>query len=179
MHELVAVAALERRVLELVGPVVGEMGFELVRLRFQGGKNKSLQIMAERTGGGIELEECAEISRAVSAVLDVKDPIRGSYVLEVSSPGVDRPLTRIFDFERWAGHLAKIETQDPVDGHRHHRGVLQGVAGSEILIEADGETRKLDFGALSSARLVLTDALLEATATEFNFASEEVGDEFP
>ena len=164
MRDLVAVAALEKRVLGLVGPVVEEMGFELVRLRFSGAEAKTLQIMAERASGGMELEDCAEISRAVSAALDVSDPIEGNYNLEVSSPGIDRPLTRISDFGDWAGHIARIETLRPIGGRRRFKGVLQGVSGNNVIVDTNDGSVELEFGSLAGARLVMTDALLEATA---------------
>ena len=100
MTDLIAKAAIDRRLAGIVAPVIEGMGFELVRLRLMGGRRALLQIMAERPEGGIEVEDCARISRAVSALLDVEDPISGEYTLEVSSPGIDRPLTRLKDFER-------------------------------------------------------------------------------
>ena len=118
MTDLIAKAAIDRRLAGIVAPVVEGMGFELVRLRLMGGRRALLQIMAERPDGGIEVDDCARISRAVSAVLDVEDPISGEYVLEVSSPGIDRPLTRLKDFETWAGYEAKLETDEPIDGRR-------------------------------------------------------------
>jgi len=120
-----------------------------------------LQIMADRPDGGIEVDDCAKISRAVSAVLDVEDPISGEYVLEVSSPGIDRPLTRLKDFQTYAGHEAKLETHEMIDGRRRFKGVLQGVEDGEILVEIEEDTViGLDFDMLSDAKLVLTDALI-------------------
>jgi ribosome maturation factor RimP len=164
MSELVAKASIDRRIAEIITPVIEDMGFELVRVRLMGGLSKTLQIMAERPTGGIEVDECAEISTAVSATLDVEDPIEDAYTLEVSSPGIDRPLTRLKDFDVWQGHEAKIETTEMIDGRRRFKGVLQGTEGSEVLIEIDVDgtptTIGLQFDWLSDAKLVLTDDLI-------------------
>ena len=147
-----------------MGPVIEDLGFELVRIRLMGGQNKILQIMADRPEGGIEVDDCARISTAVSATLDVEDPISGHYTLEVSSPGIDRPLTRLKDFETWEGYEAKIETTEMIDGRRRFKGVLQGVEDGEVLIEIDEQggpvTIGLQFDWLSDAKLVLTDELI-------------------
>ncbi|PQO24711.1 ribosome maturation factor RimP [Rhodobacteraceae bacterium WD3A24] len=169
MTDLVAKTSIDRRLSETVRPVIEGMGYELVRLRLLGGKTRTLQIMADRPEGGIEVTECAEISTAVSAVLDVEDPIEGNYTLEVSSPGIDRPLTRLKDFDAWAGYEARLETSELIDGRRRFRGVLRGVEDGEVLIEiatpergGDGETViiGLDFDWLSDAKLILTDDLI-------------------
>lgn len=164
MSELIAKASIDRRLAEIVTPVIEGMGFELVRVRLQGGKTKTLQIMAERPGGGIEVDDCAEISTALSATLDVEDPLEDAYTLEVSSPGIDRPLTRLKDFETWEGYEAKLETTEMIDGRRRFKGTLQGVEGSEVLIEIEdhGEpvTIGLQFDWLSDAKLILTDDLI-------------------
>ena len=164
MADLIAKAAIDRRLADIVGPVIEGMGYELVRIRLMGGKTKTLQIMAERPDGGIEVDDCAEISTAVSATLDVEDPLDDAYTLEVSSPGIDRPLTRLKDFETWEGHEAKLETTEMIDGRRRFKGVLQGVEDDEVLIEIEehGElvTIGLKFDWLSDAKLVLTDELI-------------------
>ncbi|MCK8484390.1 ribosome maturation factor RimP [Aliiroseovarius sp. S2029] len=164
MSNLVAKAAIDRRLAEIVQPVIEGMGFELVRLRLMGGKTPTLQIMAERPDGGIEVDECADISTAVSAVLDVEDPIEDNYTLEVGSPGIDRPLTRLKDFQDWNGYVAKIETSELIDGRKRFKGELAGVEGNEILIEIENQGEKvtigLDFDWLSEAKLVLTDDLI-------------------
>ncbi|MBD3677430.1 MAG: ribosome maturation factor RimP [Rhodobacteraceae bacterium] len=164
MNDLVAKAAIDRRLAEIITPVIEGMGFELVRVRLMGGKSKTVQIMAERPDGGIEVDDCAKISTAVSAVLDVEDPIEEAYMLEVSSPGIDRPLTRLKDFDTWEGYEAKIETLDLIDGRRRFRGMLAGTEGDEVLIEieVDGEpaTIGLKFDWLSDAKLMLTDDLI-------------------
>jgi ribosome maturation factor RimP len=164
MNDLVAKAAIDRRIAGIITPVVEGMGFELVRVRLMGGRTKTLQIMAERPTGGIEVDECARISTAVSATLDVEDPLEDAYTLEVSSPGIDRPLTRLKDFETWEGYEAKIETSEMIEGRRRFKGILQGVEDDEVLIEIEeqGETMTigLRFDWLSDAKLVLTDELI-------------------
>ncbi|MBU2889803.1 MULTISPECIES: ribosome maturation factor RimP [Celeribacter] len=165
MSDLIAKTAIDRRMAEIVGPVIEGMGFELVRIRLMTStKSKTLQIMAERPAGGIEVDECAEISTAVSAILDVEDPIEDEYTLEVSSPGIDRPLTRLKDFQTFEGHEVKIETTEMIDGRRRFKGQLAGVEGDDVLItiEEGGEdvTIGLNFDWLSDAKLVLTDELI-------------------
>ena len=163
MTDLVAKAAIDQRLAEIVQPVIEGLGFELVRVRLMGGKAagpKTLQIMADRPAGGIEVDDCAQISTAVSAVLDVEDPIDAAYTLEVSSPGIDRPLTRLADFEAWEGHEARLETNEMIDGRRRFKGVLRGTDGDEVLIEIAEGTIGLKFDWLSDAKLVLTDELI-------------------
>ncbi|WP_323763960.1 ribosome maturation factor RimP [Marinovum sp.] len=166
-NTLIAKAAIDRRLAEIIGPVIEDMGFELVRIRLMSGKSQTLQIMAERPTGGIEVDECAAISNAVSATLDVEDPILDTYTLEVSSPGIDRPLTRLKDFETFEGYEAKLETTELIDGRRRFKGVLAGVEGDEVLINVDGSsegeetvTLGLTFDWLSDAKLVMTDELI-------------------
>lgn len=165
MSDLVARTAIDRRLADIVGPVIEGLGFELVRLRLMGGKTRTLQIMADRPEGGIIVDECAAISTAVSAVLDVEDPIEDNYILEVSSPGIDRPLTRLKDFDTWTGYEARIETSELIDGRRRFKGELAGVEGDEVLITIeDGRdayvTIGLRFEWLSDAKLILTDDLI-------------------
>lgn len=160
MTDLVAKAAIDRRLAQIVQPVIEGMGFELVRVRLMGGEHKTLQVMAQRPDGGIDVDECARISTALSAVLDVEDPIAGEYSLEVSSPGIDRPLTRLKDFDDWHGHEAKIETTELIDGQRRFKGQLAGTDGDEVLITIPQGTIGLKFDWLSDAKLVLTDELI-------------------
>ncbi|MFN3435829.1 MAG: ribosome maturation factor RimP, partial [Sphingomonas sp.] len=164
MTDLIAKTAIDRRLAGIIGPVIEGLGFELVRVRLMGGKTRILQIMADRPDGGIVVEDCATISTAVSAVLDVEDPVEDNYVLEVSSPGIDRPLTRLKDFEMWKGWEARIETTELIDGRRRFKGALAGVEDEEILIqiEENGEevTIGLRFDWLSDAKLMLTDDLI-------------------
>ncbi|WP_442771643.1 ribosome maturation factor RimP [Paenirhodobacter enshiensis] len=162
---LIAKTAIDRRLAGIVSPVIEGLGFELVRLRLQGGRHPLLQIMADRPEGGIDVDDCAAISTAVSAVLDVEDPIEDKYTLEVSSPGIDRPLTRLKDFDLWEGYEARIETSEQIDGRKRFKGVLRGTEGDEVLLEIEnaGEmvTIGLQFDWLSDAKLVLTDELIE------------------
>ena len=160
MNDLIAKAAIDRRLAEILQPVIEGLGFELVRIRLMGGKTHTLQIMAERPEGGIEVDDCAEISTAVSAVMDVEDPIDENYVLEVSSPGIDRPLTRLKDFATWEGYEAKLETSEMIDGRKRFKGMLAGVEGNEVLINVEEGTIGLKFDWLSDAKLVLTDELI-------------------
>ena len=163
-NDLIAKAAIDCRIAEIVQPVIEDLGFELVRVRLMTGKESTLQIMAQKPDGSIEVDECATISTAVSAVLDVEDPILDAYTLEVSSPGIDRPLTRLKDFDLWEGNVAKIETTELIDGRRRFKGVLAGIEGDEVLIEieegAEAVTIGLKFDWLSDAKLVLTDDLI-------------------
>jgi len=164
MTDLIAKTAIDRRLAEIISPVIEAMGFELVRVRLQGGRTATLQIMADRPEGGINVDDCADISTAVSAVLDVEDPLEDAYHLEVSSPGIDRPLTRLKDFATFEGYEARRETTQPIDGRKRFKGVLAGVEGDEVLLNIDegGQTHTigLNFEWLSDARLVLSDALI-------------------
>jgi ribosome maturation factor RimP len=160
MNDLVAKAPIDRRLAEIIGPVIEGMGFELVRVRLMGGRSKTVQIMADRPDRQIEVDDCADISTMVSAVLDVEDPIEDQYTLEVSSPGIDRPLTRLKDFATWEGYEARIETTEMIDGRRRFKGTLAGVEGDEVLIEVEEGTIGLNFDWLSDAKLILTDELI-------------------
>lgn len=160
-NDLIAKAAMDRRLAEIITPVIEDMGFELVRVRLQGGKTPLLQIMADKPEGGIEVDDCAEISTMLSATLDVEDPILDAYTLEVSSPGIDRPLTRLKDFDAFEGYEAKLETADLIDGRRRFKGVLAGVEDDEVLINVEEGTIGLKFDWLSDAKLVLTDELIK------------------
>ncbi len=159
----------DQRLEALLAPTVEAMGFEIVRVRLSGATRRVLQIMAERPDGTMSVDDCADLSRAVSAALDVEDPIDGEYTLEVSSPGLDRPLTRLKDFVNWAGYEAKLELSAAQDGRRRFKGRLRGVEGDSILLDAMGEggqweTMGLPFAGLAEARLVITDDLLAAAA---------------
>lgn len=160
-NDLIAKAAIDRRLAEIITPVIEDMGYELVRVRLMFGKTSILQIMAEKPDGGIEVDDCADISNGVSAVLDVEDPILDAYALEVSSPGIDRPLTRLKDFEEFEGYEAKLETSELIDGRRRFKGVLTGVEDDEVLINIEEGTVGLKFDWLSDAKLVLTDELIK------------------
>lgn len=158
--DLIARTVIDRRLAEIITPAIEALGFELVRVRLMGGQTRILQIMADRPAGGIVVDECARISTAVSAVLDVEDPIEDAYFLEVSSPGIDRPLTRLKDFEVWEGYEARIETTELIDGRRRFKGILAGVEDDEVLIEIGEGTIGLKFEWLSDAKLILTDELI-------------------
>ena len=160
MSDLVAKTAIDQRLASIVTPAIEDMGFELVRIRLMSGKKKTLQIMAERPDGGIEVDDCAEISQTVSALLDVEDPIKDEFTLEVSSPGIDRPLTRLKDFDVWADYEAKLETSEMIDGRKRFKGMLRGVEDGEVLIEIPEGLIGLQFDWISDAKLVLTDELI-------------------
>ncbi|MEL6618839.1 MAG: ribosome maturation factor RimP [Pseudomonadota bacterium] len=167
-NDLIAKAAIDRRLAEIITPVIEDLGYELVRVRLMSGKETTLQIMADKPEGGIEVDDCGAISTAVSATLDVEDPILDAYTLEVSSPGIDRPLTRLKDFDMFEGYDAKLETDELIDGRRRFKGVLAGVEDGEVLINVpaggqEGEeiTIGLKFEWLSDAKLVLTDELIK------------------
>jgi ribosome maturation factor RimP len=153
----------EERILALIEPAAEGMGYRIVRVRLSGTRRKRLQVMAERASDGyMDVEDCARLSRALSPALDLEDPIAGEYDLEVSSPGIDRPLMRIEDFARFAGHEAKLETAAMIEGRRRFKGVLAGVDGDEVkLITPEGDEVRFKFASLSDARLVLTDRLIE------------------
>jgi ribosome maturation factor RimP len=148
----------------LLEPAISAAGYRLVRLRLMGGKRKTLQVMAERDDGSMDVEDCAALSRALSEVLESADPIADRYVLEVSSPGIDRPLTRPEDFSRFAGHEARVEVAHGLGGRRRFTGLLIGRDGNDIVIDAaDGnETSRVRLALkdVTEAKLVLTDRLV-------------------
>ena len=159
----------DRRLLELLDPVAEAAGYEIVRLRLMGGEEaRRLQIMAETPEGEMVVEDCARLSRAISEVMDAADPIAGEYTLEVSSPGVDRPLTRLKDFENYDGFEARIELDRVAEGRKRFRGVLAGVDGDNIGIDLEGEeaTAMVPFSWIVDAKLILTDALMKRGAEE-------------
>ena len=150
----------------LLAPVVQAQGYRLVRLRLMGGKRKTLQILAERPDGQMAVEDCASLSRALSEVLETADPITEEYVLEVSSPGIDRPLTAPEDIVRFAGHDARVELARGVDGRRRFKGVLVGLEGSDVVMnvtDVDEASRQVrfPFADIAEAKLLLTDRLIQ------------------
>ncbi len=177
MPSLLAKTPIDRRIAEIIRPTVEGMGFDLVRVRVMGGKSVTLQIMAERPDGTMVVEDCASLSRELSVMLDVEDPIDREYSLEVSSPGIDRPLTRLADFETYAGHEAKLETADMVDGRKRFKGPLLGLEEGQIKIrvETAGDVL-LDFDDLADAKLVLTDALIEESLRRGGAANTDTDD---
>ena len=159
--DLVASEPVAARVVAVIAPTVADLGFDLVRVQY-GGALATLQVMVEPSDlSELSVDACADISRAISALLDVADPINGKYMLEVSSPGIDRPLTRRRDFSRFAGHEVKIELRQAVDGRKRFRGTLVGFEAGEILLAIDVGTIGLAWPMVASARLVLTEALLD------------------
>ena len=148
---------------EMIAPSLEAMGYRLVRVAMTGGRRATLQVMAERHDDqAMTVEDCAEISRTVSALLDVADPIVGAYTLEVSSPGIDRPLVRREDFDRFAGFEAKVELGQAIEGRRRFRGKLLGVEGEAVRLLVDGAAVALPLAAVARAKLVITDELLAA-----------------
>ena len=159
----------DRRLLELLDPVAEAAGYEIVRLRLMGGEEtRRLQIMAETPEGEMVVEDCARLSRAISEVMDAADPIAGEYTLEVSSPGIDRPLTRLKDFENYDGFEARIELDRVAEGRKRFRGVLAGVEDDAVGIDLEGEdsTAMIPFSWIVDAKLILTDALMKRGAEE-------------
>ncbi|TAJ72835.1 MAG: ribosome maturation factor RimP [Phenylobacterium sp.] len=156
------------KLLELLDPVAEAAGYAIVRLRLMGGnERRKLQIMAERpSDGDMNVEDCARLSRAVSEVMDAADPISGEYLLEVSSPGIDRPLTRLADFEAHEGFEVKLELDRLAEGRKRFRGVLAGVEGDQIGIDLEGEeaTAMIPFAWVIEAKLVLNDELMKRGA---------------
>ena len=152
---------MDKKLAELLNPILEDLGFEMVRVRLSNGNPSTLQIMADRSDGQIGVDELAEINTSVGTVLDVEDPIPENYTLEISSPGIDRPLTRKKDFDSFQGFEAKVETTELIDGRRRFRGVLAGVNNDEVLINLEEGTIGLKFTWLSDARLVLSDDLIK------------------
>lgn len=152
------------RVEQIIAPTLDHMGYDLVRVQLSGGRNHArLQVMAERSDQqGMTVDDCADISRAVSALLDVEDPIAGSYDLEVSSPGIDRPLTRERDFVRFAGNEAKIELRQTIDGQRRFRGLLQGVEDGCAVLATEKGTIRLPVADIDKAKLMMPEELQPA-----------------
>lgn len=184
MHEVassdrfIREAGLAADLAELVEPVLDGLGFRLVRVEVSGRDGRTVQVMAERPDGTISIEDCEAISRALSPVLDVADLVSESYRLEISSPGIDRPLVRPSDFVDWAGSEARIELAKPVEGRKRFRGRLEGFEDGEVLIEADlGEDGHkiigLAVGMIASARLVLTDELVRESLSRAKAKGKE------
>jgi ribosome maturation factor RimP len=163
---LVRETGVAARVAAIVEPVLEGIGFRLVRVKVSAQNGTTVQIMAERPDGTMNVDGCEAVSRAVSPVLDLEDPISQAYNLEVSSPGIDRPLVRRSDFERWAGHEAKIELEPPLDGRKRFRGIIRSVEGDEVLVDLpdaknpEERLARLPLDSVADARLVLTDELV-------------------
>ena len=163
---LIREAGLEARIANIVEPVVTDLGYELVRVKVSAVNGMTVQIMAERPDGSMTVDDCERLSRNISPAMDVADPVGREYRLEVSSPGIDRPLTRVKDFETWAGHEAKLETEQAVDGRKRFRGTLLGVkeraAGVRLVDSPQASDVWLPLDDIAEAKLVLTDALIKA-----------------
>ncbi|MBN8993742.1 MAG: ribosome maturation factor RimP [Rhizobiales bacterium] len=157
---IITETGLEARVAHIVEPVVEGLGYRLVRVKISALNGMTVQIMAEKPDGTMNVEDCETVSRDVSPTLDVEDPIDGAYNLEVSSPGIDRPLVRRSDFERWNGHQAKVELAHPLDGRKRFKGVLAGLEGDSVAVDVEGTVTRLPLADIGEARLVLTDALI-------------------
>lgn len=159
---------LDARIADLVAPTLEGMGYELVRVQVSGKEKPVVQIMADRADGTtFTVEDCTEISHAVGAVLDVADPIKAEWMLEVSSPGIDRPLTRAKDWERFAGHVATVEMLIPIEGRKRFRGVVLGADAENARLRLDeGPEITLARDQMRRAKLVLTDELIAATAAD-------------
>jgi ribosome maturation factor RimP len=147
-------------------PVIEKAGFQLVRLRVMGGEHKTLQIMAERADGSMDVEGCTILSHALLDFIEAEDPVEGDYEIEVSSPGIDRPLTRLTDFSRWKGHEAKVELTAPLPsedgkGRKRFRGQLEGLDGQDVVIMSQGQRVAFPFRSILEAKLVLTDKLIQ------------------
>ncbi|MBL4870309.1 MAG: ribosome maturation factor RimP [Robiginitomaculum sp.] len=157
--------SMDERILAIADPVASDLGFSIVRIRVMGGKRSTVQIMAERlSDGAMSVANCAELSRELSSTFEVEDPIDEGYVLEVSSPGLDRPLTEIGHFERYKGLLARLELDRLVEGRKRFRGILVGVDGDNIAMDLDkeDETALIPFEWIVEAKLMITDELIKA-----------------
>lgn len=153
-------------VASIIEPSLVGMGYTLVQVRLSEGGRRTLQIMAERVDGkNMTVDDCADISRNVSALLDVDDPIKGAYNLEVSSPGIDRPLIKLADFTRYAGFDAKLETKTPIAGRKRFKGRIAGVDGETIALQTTDGKATIPYGMVQSAKLLLTDELIKANIT--------------
>jgi ribosome maturation factor RimP len=169
-------AAKTKELQDLLAPSLASLGYELVQLRLLSGNRPTLQILAEPLNGGtMNVDDCTAVSRHVSAVLDVEDPIAGAYDLEVGSPGIDRPLVKAADYERFKGEEAKIETAAPLNGRKRFRGILEGVDGTDVRIKVDDQTYSVPLGAIQAAKLVLTNELIARDAKRRAAARNDSG----
>ncbi len=155
--------ALADRIAALIEPSLKAMGYDLVRVQVDGKRQARLQVMAERSdGSGMGVEDCAQVSRQISAILDVEDPIESAYTLEVSSPGIDRPLMKPADYARFAGHVAKVELKYARDNRRRFTGTIKALEGEAVVLDTEEGSVSLPLSEIERAKLVLTDALLKS-----------------
>lgn len=160
---MITIKAIEERILKAINPEAEAMGLEVVRIRMMGGRTPTLQIMVEKSEGGTDVEDCASFSRAISPLLDVHDFVDAKYHLEVSTPGIDRPLTRAKDFASWIGHLAKVELQIPIEGRRRFQGEITSENDGVVTLQLDdGLELEAEVAGMSKASLVLTEELISA-----------------
>jgi len=165
----------EARIAALIEPVIKTLGFRLVRIKLSGQNGLTLQIMMERADGSMSIEDCELLSRTISPILDVEDVISDHYHLEISSPGIDRPMVRRSDFERWQGHVVRLQTIQAVDGQRRFRGLVGAVGEAGFTLEPEGQERLIvDFDNLAEARLVLTDDLVREALVKDKLREKEI-----
>lgn len=173
---MITIKAIEDRILKAIEPEATSMGIEIVRIRMMGGRTPTLQIMIEKSEGGTDVEDCADFSRAISPLLDVHDFVDAKYHLEISTPGIDRPLTRAKDFATWIGHLAKVELQIPLDGRRRFQGEITGEENGVVTLLLEDETElEANVSEMSKASLVLTEELISAAQAKGDLPDAEDG----
>ena len=161
MNDLISSSEIEKKISAIISPTIETLGYELVRIRLVPGETSTLQIMADRKSGEIDVEDCSIISRDISVLLDVEDPINDAYILEVSSPGIDRPLTRLKDFNNWRGYEVKLETYELINGQRRFKGEIYNIEKDNITLANNGKFIELSFELISEAKLILTDNLIK------------------
>ena len=159
--DLISSSEIEKKISAIISPTIETLGYELVRIRLVPGETSTLQIMADRKSGEIDVEDCSIISRDISVLLDVEDPINDAYILEVSSPGIDRPLTRLKDFSNWQGYEVKLETYELINGQRRFKGEIYNIEKDNITLANNGKFIELSFELISEAKLILTDNLIK------------------
>lgn len=163
---IIVESGVEARVAAIVEPEIEDLGYRLVRVKLSNINGSTLQIMAERPDGTMNVAGCEEVSRGISPILDIEDPISQAYHLEISSPGIDRPLVRLSDFETWVGHTTKLETHEIVNGRKRYKGMIISVAGKEITFRREADAKEenpnfvLSIHDIKDAKLVMTDDLI-------------------
>jgi ribosome maturation factor RimP len=176
---LQAQSEIETRILGMIAPTAQSMGLDIVRVRVMGRDRPILQIMLERPDGTMDVAACAKFSRTISPMLETEDPISGEYALEVSSPGIDRPLTRPGDFAKWIGHEVKVEIGMPLDGRRRFHGYIAAESAGVVTLDLkDGGQAEIPFGDITKANLVLTDKLIAQAQAGGLIADEETDEDF-